>query len=147
MLIATDGSELAVHAARHGMELLGSAEAITLLTVLGDVPGDDAGGFEGSVYTPDERDEIWRAEQAEASEELDRTAAALGGVEVERRVELGDVAAAICDVAAEIGADIIVVGSHGRGFLGRVVLGSTSEHVVRHAHCPVLVVRREPHTG
>jgi nucleotide-binding universal stress UspA family protein len=38
-------------------------------------------------------------------------------------------------------ADMIVVGSHGRGAVGRLFLGSVSEHVVRNAPCPVLVVR------
>lgn len=145
VLIATDGSDTAVHAARRGLELLDDPSAVTLLTVLTEIPGDDAGGFEGSVYTPEEQDRMWRAEQAEANAELDRTAAALpAGIEVERRVEVGDVAAAIVDVAAETGADVVVLGSHGRGFLGRVLLGSVSEHVVRHAPCPVLVVRPAP---
>jgi nucleotide-binding universal stress UspA family protein len=44
-------------------------------------------------------------------------------------------------IAEEIHADAIVVGSHGRTGLERLFLGSVSEHVVRHAHCPVLVVR------
>jgi nucleotide-binding universal stress UspA family protein len=40
---------------------------------------------------------------------------------------------------------MVVVGSHGRGAMGRLFLGSVSEHVVRNASCPVLVVRpREP---
>jgi nucleotide-binding universal stress UspA family protein len=38
-------------------------------------------------------------------------------------------------------ADLIVVGTHGRGRVGRLVLGSVSDHVVRHAPCPVLIVR------
>jgi nucleotide-binding universal stress UspA family protein len=44
-------------------------------------------------------------------------------------------------VAEQLGVDAIVVGSHGKGRLKRLVLGSVSEHVVRHAPCPVLVVR------
>ena len=39
---------------------------------------------------------------------------------------------------------MIVVGSHGKGFLSRVLLGSVSEHVTRHAPCLVLVVRAKP---
>ena len=38
-------------------------------------------------------------------------------------------------------ADLIVVGSHGRGTVGRFLIGSVSDHVVRNAPCPVLVVR------
>ncbi len=47
-------------------------------------------------------------------------------------------------MAEEIGADVIVVGSHGRGAIERLLLGSVSEQVVRHAPCPVLVVRPKP---
>ena len=52
---------------------------VTLLSVLTDVPGDDAGGFEGSVYSPEEIETVWKAELAEAGQELERTAAALSG--------------------------------------------------------------------
>ena len=44
-------------------------------------------------------------------------------------------------VAEHEGSDVIALGSHGRGVFKRMVLGSVSEHVVRHAPCPVLVVR------
>ena len=63
--------------------------------------------------------------------------------QVDKRVEIGDAATTICDVAAELGVDVIVVGSHGRKGISRLFLGSTSEHVVRHAPCPVLVVREQ----
>jgi nucleotide-binding universal stress UspA family protein len=45
-------------------------------------------------------------------------------------------------LAEEVGAGLIVVGSRGRGGLRRALMGSVSDSVVRHAHCPVLVVRR-----
>jgi nucleotide-binding universal stress UspA family protein len=45
---------------------------------------------------------------------------------------------------ARVGADVIVIGSHGHGALFRVLLGSVSEGVVRAAHCPVLVVPAAP---
>ena len=60
---------------------------------------------------------------------------------VDQRIETGDVARTICDVAGELGVDAIVLGSHTRGGIGRLVVGSVSEHVVRNAPCPVLVVR------
>jgi universal stress protein A len=50
----------------------------------------------------------------------------------------------VCKVAADLGVDVIVVGSHGKTGFGRLLLGSVSEHVVRHAPCPVLVVREPP---
>ena len=48
---------------------------------------------------------------------------------------------AICDFAEKQAADLIVIGSHGHTGLMHLLLGSTAEHVVRHAHCPVLVVK------
>jgi nucleotide-binding universal stress UspA family protein len=50
----------------------------------------------------------------------------------------------VCRVAEELHVDVIVVGSHGRGAIERILLGSVSEQIVRHAPCPVLVVRPEP---
>jgi nucleotide-binding universal stress UspA family protein len=141
VLIGTDGSPLSVSAAQRGIAILGRPDRVTLLTVLTEVPGDDAGGIEGSVYTPAEQDEEWRAEVAEANAELARTAAVLTGAHVDERIEVGQVARTICDVARQMEVDAIVVGSHTRGGLGRLFLGSVSEHVVRHAPCPVLVVR------
>ena len=48
---------------------------------------------------------------------------------------------AIVEAAAAEHADLIVVGTHQRGAVGRLFLGSVSDHVVRHARCPVMVVR------
>lgn len=57
----------------------------------------------------------------------------------------GDPDEGITRRAAEGGADLIVIGSHGRRGLSRVLLGSVTERVVRHAPCPVLVVHpRKP---
>lgn len=51
---------------------------------------------------------------------------------------------AILEAARRLAADLIVMGTHGRGGLRRVALGSVAEHVVRHANCPVVTVRGEP---
>ncbi len=50
----------------------------------------------------------------------------------------------IVAMARERGCDLIVLGTHGRTGLKHVLLGSVAERVIRHAHCSVLVVRREP---
>ena len=51
--------------------------------------------------------------------------------------------AEIVELASKLGAGLIVVGSRGLGPLRRALMGSVSDSVVRHAHCPVLVVRQE----
>ena len=65
----------------------------------------------------------------------------LRGLEVEEVITHGDAAAEIVRVAAERAVDLIVISSHGRTGLGRMIFGSTAEAVVRHAGCPVLVVK------
>jgi nucleotide-binding universal stress UspA family protein len=51
------------------------------------------------------------------------------------------------EVAEEIGADLIVLGARGATGLKRLLLGSTAEEVLRHAHCPVLVTRWPASSG
>lgn len=144
VLIATDGSPSSIDAARQAGTILRSADQVTLLSVVTEVPGDDAGGFEGSVYSPGEQEALWKQEMAEAGEELERTAAELTSAKIEKRIEVGDVGGTVCRLAADLQVDVIVVGSHGRGAIERLLLGSVSEQVVRHAPCPVLVVRPHP---
>ena len=113
VLIATDGSEIAIDAARRAQDVLAPMEQISLLCVYSDVPGDDAGGFEGSVETPEEMERDWDQLQADAHAALARTAAVLAAKgSVERRVELGDAGATICAVAEREEAEVIVVGPH-----------------------------------
>jgi nucleotide-binding universal stress UspA family protein len=66
------------------------------------------------------------------------------GLEIEEVIVHGDAAAEIVRVAKEREIDLIVIASHGRTGLGRMLFGSTAEEVVRHASCPVLVVK-PPH--
>jgi nucleotide-binding universal stress UspA family protein len=68
----------------------------------------------------------------------------LNGLEVEQVIVHGDAAAEIVRVAGEHEVDLIVISSHGRTGLGRIIFGSTAEAVVRHASCPVLVVKPPP---
>lgn len=63
---------------------------------------------------------------------------------VQRSVLRGYPARVLLDAAAE--ADLLVVGSRGRGGMVGLLLGSVSQHVVTHAHCPVVVVRAERST-
>ncbi|HEV2912785.1 MAG TPA: universal stress protein [Pyrinomonadaceae bacterium] len=66
------------------------------------------------------------------------------GLNIEEVIAHGDAASEIVRVARERGVDLIVISSHGRTGLGRMLFGSTAESVVRHAPCPVLVVKPPP---
>ena len=63
------------------------------------------------------------------------------GFKADAVVEVGDIRERIIDFAAEWGADLIVVGSHGRRGIQRFLLGSVAEFVARHAKCSVEIVR------
>jgi nucleotide-binding universal stress UspA family protein len=145
VLVATDGSELAVEAARRASTLLADFEA----TVLGVVPpaivapGTAVAGIEGvalPVTDPETVAEIDEALTAEIKGGVDRAIAVLGRPATALIVH-GDPAGEICRIAEEGTYDVIVIGSHGSGFVKRVLLGSVSHYVMQHAPCPVLVVR------
>ncbi|KAF7042365.1 hypothetical protein CFC21_051999 [Triticum aestivum] len=64
-----------------------------------------------------------------------------GKVKVDVKVAVGDARSVICDMVDKLGADLLVMGSHGYGFLKRALLGSVSDYCVRNANCPVLIVK------
>jgi nucleotide-binding universal stress UspA family protein len=70
-----------------------------------------------------------------------------GGVPVDTFCVAGYCPAAIYDVAAKQGADLIIISTHGRTGLRHALLGSVAEGTVRHAGCPVLVVPSFPHVA
>lgn len=80
---------------------------------------------------------------AASAAELERILADLqeAGVSVEYVARHGSPEQVISEVAKEFGADLIVMGTHGRTGLRRMLMGSVAEHVVRDAPCPVLTVR------
>ena len=95
--------------------------------------------LEGAYLPPD----FWANVKAEAQQTLSRFEADLrgNGVEVESVVREGYAATAIVEEAAEIGADLIVIGTHGLSGLKHMLLGSIAERVVQKAPCPVLTVK------
>jgi universal stress protein A len=70
----------------------------------------------------------------------------LAGVKYEMRTAVGQPAIAILHAQKTLGADVIVMGTHGRRGFAHFIIGSVAEHVVREADCPVLTIR-EHHTA
>ncbi len=64
-----------------------------------------------------------------------------GAVPVDRRLLVGDPATEIVRIAEEEPCDVVVMGTHGRTGLGRLLMGSVAEEVLRKAPCPVLTVK------
>lgn len=91
----------------------------------------------------------------EVSEPQRRVAAALvakaeaalreAGLAAESRTPTGDAREALLQLIAHERVDLVVLGSHGRTGLSKLLLGSVSSHVVTHAHCSVLVVKEDAH--
>jgi nucleotide-binding universal stress UspA family protein len=75
-----------------------------------------------------------------------RDRALAAGVDSDIRTAFGTTHTEICVLAEELGVDLIVVGTHGRGGLSHALLGSVAEKVVRKAPCPVLTVRSHMHS-
>jgi nucleotide-binding universal stress UspA family protein len=62
--------------------------------------------------------------------------------QVQLEVVFGDPGHAVTHYASDVKADLIVLSSHGRTGIGRLLIGSVAERIVRYAHCPVLVLRK-----
>lgn len=145
VLIATDGTDIAIEAARVGMELLRGDVEIVLVTVIQDYedPLGMAGGFEGPLVTPDEAEAEFQRQISEGQSALERTLSALGKEAEIRLVPTDtDPGHALIDIANEIHPGLIVLGSAEKGFWQRLLSGSVSAFVTKHAPCPVLVVPR-----
>lgn len=140
-LVASDGSPYAIAAVQRGLKLIRTEGTVTVLTVADAVPvtGGTAAGFAAPAASPADIQVQMDAQRDAAGASAEATEQALGTSDM--RIELGDAGQVICATAEELSADVIVMGSRGHGFLGRVLLGSVSEYVVRNAPCPVLVVR------
>jgi nucleotide-binding universal stress UspA family protein len=140
-VVCTDGSDLALHAAKAGLALLGAATTVIVVTVQEDedyslVSGT---GFAGGVMTPEEFEALNRETTSESRAILEQTVKDLNVGAARTEILRGSPGPAVCDFAAEVSADVIVAGSHGRGGFKRALLGSVSDHIVRHAPCSVLV--------
>jgi nucleotide-binding universal stress UspA family protein len=137
VLIATDGSPEAREAVEYGVELAAEQDAaVTLLQVI--PPTDWTRLDRGAVIRPIPAELRLRRAYA-----LDEAAQIAGehGVEAAFEVLAGDPAEEIVRYADSVDADLIVVGSRGRGALASALLGSVSRAVLSDARRPVLVVR------
>ena len=145
VLLATDGSREAELAAGTAADLANSTNSeLHLVTV--------APGYPDPVYHIHEAglryetfEQALEAVKGEAQKVLDEQVQKVeetGGTVKEAHLRIGEQRdQAIVHLAEELGAGLIILGSRGLGGVRRALMGSISDSVVRHAHCPVMVVR------
>jgi nucleotide-binding universal stress UspA family protein len=140
VLLCTDGSDLAIEALRSSLPVLAPADRTIVVTVesIVDSEHDTGSGFAGRA-TDDLSAQIVTTGDMAAKQILDVTVAALDLGDVEIMAVAGKPGEAICELAESLPATAIVIGTSGRTGLRRAMIGSTSDHVVRHAPCPVVV--------
>lgn len=150
ILLATDGSDHALHAARFaGMLSRSTGARISIVTVHNDdavmLNAMGPAIWPATVpYASMTADEIRENVESAASESLlPETRKACGeGAHIDAEVQLwGQVAERICEYADEQRCDLIVLGTRGQSNFSRLLLGSVSTQVTSHAHCPVTLVR------
>jgi nucleotide-binding universal stress UspA family protein len=139
ILLATDGSKEAQLAATTAADLAEKTTSeLHVVTVGPDLPL-----YELTEHPADFED-VLREQRRQAKEVLEQQAKRIeesGGTVKETHLREGRAEEEIVEVAEELGAGLIVMGSRGHGRLRRALMGSVSDAVVRHAHCPVTIVR------
>lgn len=139
IVVATDGSEIAQRVVAYGAALAKSLGAkLTIVTVTGTPP--DLTHPQVAVHMPQIMHEVAKA--AEIHLGAAKAIAASHGVAAETlHVENAYPQDGIIEAAKSRGADLIVMGSHGRSALGSLLLGSVAQKVLAHSTVPVLIHR------
>jgi nucleotide-binding universal stress UspA family protein len=149
ILLGTDGSEDAAFAARTAVNLANKTGSELHIVYVEEMPrrlySSEVTSIE-ELIDPEFEEKMRRHAEAAASQLLEEQLQKIkeaGGQIAQAHAKFGRPDAEIVRLAEELDAGIVVVGSRGHGGVRRALLGSVSDSVVRHAHCPVLVVRKE----
>jgi len=138
ILFATDGSREAELARTTAIDIANSTNSeLHVVTVAPGFPSYDVRNPAAVEQLREQAEDILNEQSAKIEQE--------GGTVAEKHLRIAERyrAQQIVKVAEDIGAGLIVMGSRGLGGVRRALMGSVSDSVVRHAHCPVLVVRPE----
>jgi nucleotide-binding universal stress UspA family protein len=138
ILLATDGSREAQLARTTAIDMANSTNSeLHVVTVAPGYPSYDVRNPTAVEGLREQAEDILNEQAAQIEQE--------GGTVAEKHLRIAERyrAQQIVQVAEDIGAGLIVMGSRGLSGMRRALMGSVSDSVVRHAHCPVLVVRPE----
>jgi nucleotide-binding universal stress UspA family protein len=141
ILLATDGSEEARLAAQAAAQLSKDTGSEVHVAYVLPSPRELRGHH---VYSQEVMRSVLEQAEGEANSFLEEQAEqirASGGKVAETHLRAGEPDKEIVRLSEELGAGTIVIGSRGLGAVKRALMGGVSESVVRHAHCPVFVVR------
>jgi nucleotide-binding universal stress UspA family protein len=143
ILVPTDFSESARHALAYGISF---AEEYAAEVLLLHVVENLTVGYASDLF-PVPMAEVYEEISGYAKAELAKLGSEVRtrGVAVRELVAQGKPSAEILRIAREETVDMIVLGTHGKGFLDRSLFGSTTERVVRKSPCPVLTCRHPEH--
>jgi len=153
ILLASDGSETGTHAMEVAVEFCEQTGSELHLVYV----GEDA--YSATLVYPEAADPEWVEREGpvltgqlqQQFEQMSRRVLdtqtekvrEAGGTIAQAHLRMGEAATEIVDLAEELGAGLVVLGSRGLGGIRRALMGSVSDSIVRHAHCPVLVVRKD----
>jgi len=141
ILLATDGSEEARLAAQAAGELSKQTGSEVHIAYVLPSPSELRGHH---LYSQEVMQSVLEQAEGEARSFLEEQAKQLeasGGKVAETHLRAGEPDKEIVKLSEELGVGTIVIGSRGLGAVRRALMGGVSESVVRHAHCPVFVVR------
>jgi nucleotide-binding universal stress UspA family protein len=138
ILLATDGSREAELAASTAAELSERTNSELHVVHVGEVPFVYHPERHGGYHVDYEKAETQARQLLETQVEK---MGAVGATVAQAHLTMGRADEEIVDLAESIGVGLIVMGTRGQGRLRRALMGSVSESVVRHAHCPVTIVR------
>jgi nucleotide-binding universal stress UspA family protein len=146
ILLATDSSEEAELALSTAIDLANSTNSQLHVVTVGPWNPDPSYASHEASLRWETYEQASEAIGKEVQEILDNQVRKIeegGGTVQEAHLRRGRKDEEIVRVGEEIGAGLIVMGSRGLGGVRRALMGSVSDSVIRHAHCPVLVVRKE----
>ena len=140
LLVATDGSVAAGTALDEAIALAAEiGDEVAVITVWRALQGDFGLAYPSAAMLDDLLAAERKHAEATLTDAMRRATAA--GVPITTRLATGDPAELICAYAREIDARLLAVGTRGYGSVASLLLGSVSNAIIRHAPCPVLVVR------
>ncbi len=135
VLCPTDFSDASYHALEYALRFAQSADGQLILTHVVHVPAGDLGG---EAYTLDFKEAQHKVEERLREVHSERLQ---GYAKCEIVTVIGDPAEEVTALAKTRAADLIIMSTHGRSGLSHLVMGSVAEQILRHAPCPVFIVR------